>query len=695
MAHRQRLSYCTRSKARLERDKWQRVWIPELVERIASFLPQNEVLLTLRLVDKTTAELLSQHRLVKAWEPLPAHALCRLHPAELEQLRNRSASERRQLVCAVAATGSLEAVDAALEATQLTPGAWLVWAAARAEGLRPGVALALCKRLCARGCPVEGDPGYVYKWYPTLQHAAKAGNADVCEWLLARGRCRWLAEAVYNAAAAGHVGLVRVLLARCPGECKRMLRVGRLLASAAGGYPLPALEELYNHWLGTRRAQLRGRGQRQAASRGPVNFGPAFDEEGPDGFHCSVSSSDFERVLAAAAGSPMACWLGKLDALLQWHCGDAGPGLLARSPSVLDHVFGAAMEQPDGLSRVRLMWEQRGWRPQDLRPAAAAAAARGDMPGLRHLYGELGVTTETRQIEWYDPCAPLKAAAQAGHLSALQLLLCTYRQGCTSKAYDQLVKAAAERGHVDIVRWLIEQPAPLVVDMIMAEVPGADRERVEMSVRRSAARMALDTGVCGGRPEVVRCVLQLGMEGVAPGSRGHRRSGSNSWTQAALSGSAATLQAMAEAGYAVYHCDLYETAAPHLAVLRMLCRLRCRGPGAHLALAALLEDPAVPLSELRWLLEGDDDGAVAGPSRAAAPSRDRGRRAGNGGGGAAEGPAAEALRYEGEWQQAVEAAGRRGRGRESRELRVWLQAWRQAQQGSMLPGRKPTYITLC
>eukprot|EP00198_Chlamydomonas_reinhardtii_P008405 XP_001697742.1 predicted protein [Chlamydomonas reinhardtii] len=437
------------------------------------------------------------------------------------QLRNRSASERRQLVCAVAATGSLEAVDAALEATQLTPGAWLVWAAARAEGLRPGVALALCKRLCARGCPVEGDPGYVYKWYPTLQHAAKAGNADVCEWLLARGRCRWLAEAVYNAAAAGHVGLVRVLLARCPGECKRMLRVGRLLASAAGGYPLPALEELYNHWLGTRRAQLRGRGQRQAASRGPVNFGPAFDEEGPDGFHCSVSSSDFERVLAAAAGSPMACWLGKLDALLQWHCGDAGPGLLARSPSVLDHVFGAAMEQPDGLSR-----------------------------------------------------------------------------GCTSKAYDQLVKAAAERGHVDIVRWLIEQPAPLVVDMIMAEVPGADRERVEMSVRRSAARMALDTGVCGGRPEVVRCVLQLGMEGVAPGSRGHRRSGSNSWTQAALSGSAATLQAMAEAGYAVYHCDLYETAAPHLAVLRMLCRLRCRGPGAHLALAALLEDPAVPLSEL-------------------------------------------------------------------------------------------------
>eukprot|EP00198_Chlamydomonas_reinhardtii_P008463 XP_001697800.1 predicted protein [Chlamydomonas reinhardtii] len=469
-------------------------------------------------------ELLSKHRLVKALEPLPAHALCRLHPAELQQLQNRSASELRQLVCAAAATGSLEAVDAALEATQLSPGAWLVSAAAGAEGLRPGVALALCKRLCARGCPVEQDPDHVYIPCSTLRHAAKAGNADVCEWLLARGRCRWLAEAVYDAAAAGHVGLVRVLLARCPGERKHMLDAGRLLVSAAGGYPLPALEELYNHWLGTRRAQLQGQGQQgqgQAAPHepaAPVDFGPAFDEEAPDGFHCFVSSSDFESVLAAAAGSPTACWLGKLDALLQWHCGEAGPGLLARSPSVLDHVFVAAMSKPDGLSR-----------------------------------------------------------------------------GCTSKAYDQLVKAAAERGHVDIVRWLIEQPAPLVVDMILAEVPGADRERVEMSVRRSAARMALDTGVCGGRPEVVRCVLQLGMEGVAPGSRGHRRSGSNSWTQAALSGSAATLQAMAEAGYAVYHCDLYETAAPHLAVLRMLCRLRCRGPGAHLALAALLEDPAVPL----------------------------------------------------------------------------------------------------
>ena len=123
--------------------------------------------------------------------------------------------------------------------------------------------------------------------------------------------------------------------------------------------------------------------------------------------------------------------------------------------------------------------------------------------------------------------------------------------------------------------------------------------------------------------------------------------------------------------------------------IRALARLRFRGSDSHLALIALLEDPAVPLSELRWLLEGDvpeaggtagaaagavgsaDAGAAAGPSESRQPCRTR----------IFLGPAARGLLWdEAQWRRAVEAARGRGRGRAAREVRQWLEGWRRALQ---------------
>ncbi|GIL74130.1 hypothetical protein Vretifemale_4177, partial [Volvox reticuliferus] len=56
-----------------------RVWLPELVLRIAGFLPQNEVAATLRLVSKSAADQLRgpPYTTIRAWEPVPHHYFAR------------------------------------------------------------------------------------------------------------------------------------------------------------------------------------------------------------------------------------------------------------------------------------------------------------------------------------------------------------------------------------------------------------------------------------------------------------------------------------------------------------------------------------------------------------------------------------------------------------------------------------------
>ncbi|PNW84316.1 hypothetical protein CHLRE_04g229422v5 [Chlamydomonas reinhardtii] len=108
--------------------------------------------LTLRLLNKTIATVLSspEHKRVRASQPLPAHAYSSLPAAAIQR---GSTWQREELVRVAARSGSLEAVDAALAATCLSKclsnGDWLLGAAAEAPG--PGVALALCQQLAARG----------------------------------------------------------------------------------------------------------------------------------------------------------------------------------------------------------------------------------------------------------------------------------------------------------------------------------------------------------------------------------------------------------------------------------------------------------------------------------------------------------------------------------------------------------------
>lgn len=531
--------YRTRAVAGREPCRGPEVWTPDLVERIAAFLPRNEVAVTLRLVNMATAALLSTFKAVRVAEPLPAY--CYEHSEQYPPLRDvfrGSAKRRKQLVRAAARSGSLEVVDVALEASGLSPGGWLFAAAAGGKGAH-GAALALCKRLLAMGCPSEDSQSGGHDRFPTaLEEAAAAGNADVCAWLLAGGRqlCQWDKGAVYAAARSGHAGLVFWLQSHpmASAQAKRSFCVDQLLTAAAHGCKLPDLQRIYQHWLGGRPPRpphLPGQQALPDLSFG--TFAPGYFERRPDGFVCDHRDYTFSNILAAAAGSPTACWLEKLDGLMRWHCGEGTDQLLGSCRNELCRIFRGAMSRPDGVSRVRLLWEERGWRPGDgLTAAVGEAATRCDAAAVAFLFEELGAEMQADDMYGLS-YPPLTGPIQAGDLRFLQLMLRTYRVRCRSKRFYCLVLCAAEAGHLAILRWLFEW--------------AAERERVQGNdVPRhyyieDALQNGLRRAIRNGHAAAVRFLLGQGAR-LEPGPPW--------WLEAARSGSVETLRVLAESGYA-------------------------------------------------------------------------------------------------------------------------------------------------
>ena len=90
-----------------------RVWIPDIVDRIAAFLPPNEIPASVRLVNRATASQFGRdrrHVTLVATEPVPPHAFKRQwgHPGGGAAVRALSRGSRHLLVTATARTGVLE-----------------------------------------------------------------------------------------------------------------------------------------------------------------------------------------------------------------------------------------------------------------------------------------------------------------------------------------------------------------------------------------------------------------------------------------------------------------------------------------------------------------------------------------------------------------------------------------------------------
>ncbi|PNH11026.1 hypothetical protein TSOC_002188 [Tetrabaena socialis] len=403
-----------------------RIWLPDIVQRVAVSLTPNEVAGTLRLVNKATAAQLStpQHTTVWLSQPVPHHAFVGRW-AGPDSMRTLEWKQRHELTRLTACSGSIANLEVLLARDDMP--AMLkhdVFVAAAAAG-QLGVCIWLRERGCCRNDRL------------VLRAAARTGQQAVCEWLLANGcpEADTYGNAAAKAAEGGHVSLMDWLLLHAGSA-----HVESVLAGAAVGC------DLHDTYVDT----LPG-GQ-------PEQYSPFL--------------------LSAAAGSPTADWQAKVEWLeargyptscacwaaaarphmfprLQWLRQRGYPldefmaGCAAGAGNVeaLQYVLDEGVR--GGHVAVLEMLDARGAHRSGQTVRTAAAAAH--LPAVAWLVEKLGAAAAlTARV--------FEAAARAGSMELLRWLRA---RGCPWDA--TVFAAAAEGGSEEQLEWLVEQGCPMGV----------------------------------------------------------------------------------------------------------------------------------------------------------------------------------------------------------------------------------------
>ncbi|KXZ43750.1 hypothetical protein GPECTOR_81g200 [Gonium pectorale] len=442
------------------------IWLPELVERFASFLHHNDVMCTLRVVDKATAE---QFRgrpefpcLVRLSQPVPPHMFAR-RCADPGAMRDLSLGQRTQLLRLTAASGVVANLEVAMEAVGFVPDANQlseVLKAAAAAGHVDAV-----RHLVWAGRQL--GTGYASGTGHALGAAVKAGHMAVCEALVSScaGQRLWGVEHVAAALQAGRPELADWLLQRWPegpigpGDSLAPLNYGssKLLEAAAEGCNLATLRSLHLRYHGVHLPQ-----------------------------------SDPSGVLSSAAGSPTADWQAKV----RWAESQLPPGV-----STGPDACAAAVACPD--AELRLAWLLRhGYSANE--KAAYAALCAGNAAALELLLAR-GLRPGRRAIE---------QATCLGRLEALKKL---HEHGCPLVA-DDVSSAAAEHGHLPVLVWAVEELGALLQDRQLAEAAAkkCDMEALQWLWQRgcplNAYKVALAAAEGGNLPVLVWAVEELGAQ---------------------------------------------------------------------------------------------------------------------------------------------------------------------------------------
>ncbi|KAG2444121.1 hypothetical protein HYH02_009062 [Chlamydomonas schloesseri] len=201
-----------------------RVWIPEIVARISTFLPRNAVPCILRLVDRATAAQFAD-RTIHLSEPVPP-SLFAARWAPPGATRNLPLELRQRLVALTVGSGAVENMPVALAAAGCAMQPSLLGDAAE------GGQVEMCAWLHGNGCPACKMDDEL----DVLALAAGRGHKQVCEWLLAQ-RYGWSWDALCAAAGGGHVELLLWLWRQRPGAGAGAAVVAPATdaATAAGG----------------------------------------------------------------------------------------------------------------------------------------------------------------------------------------------------------------------------------------------------------------------------------------------------------------------------------------------------------------------------------------------------------------------------------------------------------------------------
>ncbi|KXZ52776.1 hypothetical protein GPECTOR_8g165 [Gonium pectorale] len=371
------------------------VWLPELVERYAACLHQNEVVVTLRCVDKATAEQFpgcQQSATVRLSQPVPPHAYAERCAAP-GAMRDLTLARRQQLLRLTASSGvaanlevALDAVGLVLDPDQQSQLRYIAAASGHAD---------VTQSLLRRGFKAAGGGR------EDVCVAAGAGHQAVCEVLLSSG-AEWGIVQVASTLRGGHPELADWLLLRRPqepiGTRDSLAPLGErtcreLLEAAAGGCDLAALQSLHAR--------------------------------------CELSEIESMGVLNAVAGSHILNWKGKF----LWAEQVFRPGS-HRSYSVCERAAGC----PDGEARLAWLLE-KGYPASS---TAADAAVRAGNVGVLELLLRRGVRPERLAVS---------RAMEKGRIEVLEKLR---EHGCPLDAAG-LVWAAVGGGQLPVLAWAVEE----------------------------------------------------------------------------------------------------------------------------------------------------------------------------------------------------------------------------------------------
>ncbi|PNH09155.1 Ankyrin repeat domain-containing protein [Tetrabaena socialis] len=414
------------------------IWLPSVVQRLAELLPPNEVALSLRLVDKATAQQLRgpQHATVHLSQPVPHRDFVRRW-AGPGAMRCLTRKQRLSLPCLVARSGSIANMEVLLAGDE-APGPINsdVLIAAASAGQK-----AVCGWLSLLEVSSAGA---------AVKAAASSGNEELCNWLLGHG-CWWdesgdpfgeIGMAAHAAAPAatwkGHVGLAESLLQRAPDGWHEDLLVG-----AAAGLDLPILRRLkpkYFRFLGP---------------------DPRDTPEGP-AMRCAVG---------AAAASDTVDWQAKVD----W--------LVAQGCPLGAEACEAVASRPDALRR--LQWLRQRGCPLSSHVTHLLAGA-GNVEALQYVLdqgaevagdNEEEEEEEDEEGEEKQPCNCWLRAAAGGHVAVMELL---HARGVPID--EKATLKAAEGGHLPALVWLVERLGPAMALTTDVFAAAAASGRVELLV---------------------------------------------------------------------------------------------------------------------------------------------------------------------------------------------------------------------
>ncbi|KXZ51830.1 hypothetical protein GPECTOR_11g27 [Gonium pectorale] len=494
-----------------------RVWpqlLPELAQRIVGCLEDNQVAVTFRSLNKATAQHFSgpQHTTIRISQPVPPHAF-EAHWLAPGATRGLTLEARKKLVRLVAASGVLPNLEVALRAAGFVEAVAEAFQAAAGAGQLP-----MCQWLWDHSRSRTEDLHGTVRCsaHEAMGAAAGGGHRHVCEWLLAVNRDalrgQWGHRTICAAARAGHMDLAESLI---PQDPALMSKTHAYLRCVAHGCDLPALQ----------RAWLR--------------LGPCLD------------------LVADAAGGPTPDWAAKVEWL-------EAQGCRRRADAAW---YAAGLPNGNGEALARLTWLRGRGYPVDIH-AVVSAAHCGNTATLRYLLPDVpaGAAHRTENV--------VGGAAGGGHLAALQALhaagwpIQPHVQSCTI--------AAARRGHLHVLVWLLEALGPEAVTL--------DAE-------------LFSVGAESGSMELLAWLRQRG----CPWDAG-------AYSGAAVSGCEAALEWLAERA-----CPMEASGQPYIrachngdvATVRCLRRLGVPwGPVGGVFVAAVWGHflPA-PLPMLRWLLE--------------------------------------------------------------------------------------------